>query len=440
MIANRERQHYGAEPSTSRSLAACLSVLSAVAMLALPVVCIGQIPNQKLPQYTVLDLGTLGGTFSGVMDDAPNQRGQADGFSTLPGDNATHAFLWTAGNMTDLGTLGGTNSRADWQLNDWGAVPAVSETTTIDPYDENYCFFGTDYICRAFVWFQGVRHTLPTLGGNNTYGAQINNLGQMVGASEIPTPNPTCPPPQYFIERPVLWEGTQIRELPIFPGDTSGAAFVINDLGEVSGYSSPDCSTNVWHAWLYKDGKLIYFGSLGGQSLNIPQAINNKMQVVGGSDLAGDTVNHAFLWENGVLTDLGSLPEYADSIALGINDRGQVVGGVSQEPFLGGNTRAFLWQDGVMTDLNSLVVSDSPLFLLYATGINSRGQILGQAVNVNTGELHAFLATPVDKDNSGRMSLVSIGTKASPSITLPDNVRPLLQQRVRLGRFGAVVR
>jgi probable HAF family extracellular repeat protein len=41
---------------------------------------------------------------------------------------------------------------------------------------------------------------------------------------------------------------------------------------------------------------------------NIALAINNRGQIVGESDLPGDTATHAFLWQNGVMTDLGTLP------------------------------------------------------------------------------------------------------------------------------------
>jgi probable HAF family extracellular repeat protein len=427
------------EATVKHRILTILAVIAFLAALALPTLCLAQKPHHKLPHYTVIDLGTLGGTFSGAEDDAPNRRGQVDGYSTLPGDNVVHGFLWDHGRMIDLGTLGGPNSMAVWQLNDWGAVPVMSDTTTLDPNDEDYCFLGTDFICRAFIWHQGLRITLPSLGNAqvNTWGAQINNWGQMVGASEIDVRNPTCPPrqgpgyTQVLFEHPVIWELGQVRELPILPGDTSGAAFVINDLGQIGVLSSPDCATNVWHILLYDHGAPIYLGTLGGQALNIPQAINNKTQMVGGSDLSGDTVNHAFLWERGVMTDLGTLPGYPNSIALGINDQGQVVGGVSDEPFLGGNCSAFFWQDGVMTDLNTLIPSGSPLFLWWATGINSRGQIEGQAVVVSTGEWHAFLATPVESERD--VPFASGATRERPKVTVPENVRKMLQRRAHFG-------
>ncbi len=49
--------------------------------------------------YTVTDLGTLGGTFS--QAGGLNNRGSVAGFSTPPGDQNVHAFLWQNGVMTD---------------------------------------------------------------------------------------------------------------------------------------------------------------------------------------------------------------------------------------------------------------------------------------------------------------------------------------------------
>ena len=63
------------------------------------------------PSVTVTDLGTVGGTFSRAV--AVNGNGQVVGESYTAGDAATHAFSWTQkGGIVDLGTLGGTFSAA----------------------------------------------------------------------------------------------------------------------------------------------------------------------------------------------------------------------------------------------------------------------------------------------------------------------------------------
>src|SRR5438105_65824 len=54
--------------------------------------------------YDVIDLGRLGGSFSGAG--GINDRGEVSGISTVSGGKAKHAFRWQNGQFTDLGTLG----------------------------------------------------------------------------------------------------------------------------------------------------------------------------------------------------------------------------------------------------------------------------------------------------------------------------------------------
>jgi probable HAF family extracellular repeat protein len=114
-------------------------------------------------------------------------------------------------------------------------------------------------------------------------------------------------------------------------------------------------------------------------------------------------------------------------------DRGQVVGQSGDGAT--GAFRAFIWQGGVITDLNALIPAGSDLFLVAPFEINSRGQIVGIAVQNSTGQSHGFLATPTKGGSIG-----SGPTRGeSPKIALPENLRKLLWQRLGLGRFGASV-
>src|SRR5690348_4355014 len=63
-------------------------------------------------RYAVKGLGTLGGTESFAM--ALNESGQVAGYSRIPveGDNTFHAFFYSNGTMTDIGTFGGFDSYA----------------------------------------------------------------------------------------------------------------------------------------------------------------------------------------------------------------------------------------------------------------------------------------------------------------------------------------
>jgi probable HAF family extracellular repeat protein len=177
-------------------------------------------------------------------------------------------------------------------------------------------------------------------------------------------------------------------------------------------------------------------GNLGGTTHNVAFDVNDRGQVVGLSGLPGNTSWHAYLWQTGVMTDLGTLPGDALSGADSINSKGQVVG-ASADPS-SGNQRAFLWQNGAMADLNTLIPPDSPLYLLEADSINDWGQIAGYAVVISSGEVHAFLATP------SKLEAVSDSTAPSesrqhPTVTLPENVRMLLERRARFGGFRGVL-
>jgi probable HAF family extracellular repeat protein len=248
---------------------------------------------------------------------------------------------------------------------------------------------------------------LPTLGGNNGVANQIDNRGDVAGMAENATPDPACPAPQVLQFKPVVWGHGRIRELPTYPGDPDGAAFAINDDGQVAG-ASGDCTAfnpislvnlRPLHALLWQNGGVTDLGNLGGTGHgNGIEAVglNNRGQAIGNSDLTGDTNFHAFLWtaETG-MRDLGTLPGDANSAANGINDAGDVVGVSLDANF---NPRAFLRQTGVtagLTDLNTLIPAGSPLFLITGCSINSHGEIIGIAVD-SSGDLHGYLATPTN--------------------------------------------
>jgi probable HAF family extracellular repeat protein len=385
------------------------SCLGLLGLLAMPVSLAAQAQAPKPARYTITDLGTLpGGTFSQAI--GVNRNGLVNGASALP-DGTLHAVLWYKGSIADIGApgLGGPNSGA-FGVNEGGQASGLAETSASDPNGEDFCGYGTHLICLPFQWHSGVMTPLPTLGGNNGEAGQINNRGEVAGNAENTTPDSTCPPggPQVFQEKPVVWENRHIKELDTLLGDPDGWAFGINDNGKVvgaSGICSPlNPQTGVYilsrHALLWDKGKAINLGNLGGTGAfgpgNIAGEVNNHGQVVGTSDLAGDTTYHAFLWtEKTGIRDLGTLQGDFASAGLGINDRGDVVGSSFDASF---NPRAFLWHNGRMIDLNKLTPTDSPMYLLFAHGINSRGEIAGFGVN-STGEVHAFLAIPCDRNH-----------------------------------------
>jgi probable HAF family extracellular repeat protein len=309
--------------------------------------------------------------------------------------------------------------------------------------------------CLGALWRDGVLTALPTLGGNSGIATSVNSLGQVLGWAETSTRDPTCVAPQALDYYGVVWgpgKG-EIRALPPLPRDKVSIAAANNERGQIVGQSGPCISPSglltgvaLPRGVIWEQGQATNLGSLGGTQSTFPFAINNPGQVVGQSNLIGDSVFHAFLWQKGVMADLGVLPGDVYSAAFGLNERGQVVGPSYAANF---SPRAFLWQNGVMVDLNTLLKpASTSLYLLWGDYINSRGEITGGAYNRSNGEVRAYLAIPCDAghaDNAGcaggpqGVASAQNGRAWLPSPS-PQGVRALLQQslssRLTVGRMS----
>ena len=69
---------------------------------------------ENLKHYTVIDLGTLGGTFS--LPIGLTNNGQIDGNSTLPGEQNVRAFLWRNVSHSVVTGWGKLWSKSSWCL------------------------------------------------------------------------------------------------------------------------------------------------------------------------------------------------------------------------------------------------------------------------------------------------------------------------------------
>lgn len=302
--------------------------------------------------YTVTDLGSLGGGITGAT--AINASGQVTGYSYLSKQGAIcitgapqkhcapfHAFLWTNGKMTDLGSLGGDFSEGR-AINDSGQVVGFATDAGLD--------------LDAALW-NGKKIT--PLPGLNPAAIGVNDSGQIIGELSFQTalPNP--------------------------PGLLACDPVAINNngqfLGECVGQNPP---LNIFEprAVVWTNNTPAVLPTLGGTKLDgpeaLPTAFNDNGQVVGTSQTSTGA-SDGFLFSTGTITDLG--PTFSPAA---INDNGVIVGG------------QFIDGGGTLQNLNTLIPAGSPYQIQSATGINDNGQIIANATDTATGQQHALLLTP----------------------------------------------
>jgi probable HAF family extracellular repeat protein len=375
----------------------------------------GQAQVKARTQYQVSTLPGLGGTSNG--GNSVNDQTWVSGYARLP-NRDRHAALWRNSSLTDLGTLGGPNSSVTWNVkNTAGIIVGISQTADPQLLGESWssaAFYSTPnnvgYINLGFVWQNNQMRGLPNFpGGNNGFATGANNLGQVVGWAENGVHDSNCCCTQVLQFLPALWTlgpPDQIQDLPLIPGDSSGAATAINDHGQIVGISGI-CDQAVGrhtarHAVLWENDTVTdIYPNAPAAWWNTPTAINQRGDVVG---FAGDPafvegdVIHAFMWtrEDGIrqLKPLPNrTPKHVDSEAYGINEARQVVGVSCDADQV--DCRAVIWDHGnTPTDLNDLKGSYSP-FLASAKDINDKGEITGRAFDATTGALIAYLAVPV---------------------------------------------
>jgi probable HAF family extracellular repeat protein len=308
-------------------------------------------PAAGASSYTMTDLGSLG--YGVTYGFGINGTGEVVGRSYLTTfiqfkcgrhictEHFADPFSWSAGTMTDLGTLGGTFSEAR-AVNGGGDVVGGSNGEAFLDHNRKLRDLGPGEAMaindngvivgnaspHAFVVNGGVRSTLPDLssyGGGISSASGLNLSGQIVGSSDNAAGE----------NRAVTWNGGAITDLGTL-GGTQSAAYAVNNLGQVTGWAH-----------------------------------------------TASEATHLFLYTNGRMTDLGTFG--LDPVGEAINDHCVIVGEGGNGPFV--------WSDGTFKNLNALVPARSGFTLADATAINANGQIVADGVNAS-GQHHAFLLSP----------------------------------------------
>jgi len=321
--------------------------------------------------YTITDLGSLGGGVTHGL--AINASGQVTGDSFLSKQvqvpcpypqppnqkcfaNLDHAFFWSNGTMTDLGTLGGLNSQG-LAINGSGEVAGESSPKGPGP-DEPFLSNARDHKLTA----------LPFM--NDAFG--IDDSCQIAGqCNELPA-NPEVFACVVSSNDTITALGDSVP--PLGNSNLScGEAVAINNHGQAlancDGPALPENGAVVW-----TNGTPTVVGTLGGSAAG--RAINNNGQVVGIAQTSTGAED-GFVWSNGTTTDLG--PGFHPAA---INDSGVIVGG------------QFVDSGGILQNLNTLIPAGSGYQIQSATGINDNGQIVANATDTATGQTHALLLTP----------------------------------------------
>jgi probable HAF family extracellular repeat protein len=190
------------------------------------------------------------------------------------------------------------------QINDFGGV----ESYVFDTNNRNQ-IPGRNIDAQEFdkpIYREnGVNTDLENLGGDGGTARGINGKGQVVGyvdsdgALDGKTKNTAT-----------LWQkdanGQFIRtDLGTF-GSEQATLRDINNSGQIIGATSDGSGAAATSSpFIIRDGEFTVLGSLGGKTGSV-NGLNEFGQVVGASQIASGT-NHAYVWDGGVQSDLNSL-------------------------------------------------------------------------------------------------------------------------------------
>jgi probable HAF family extracellular repeat protein len=313
--------------------------------------------------YQLTPIGSLGG--GSTQANAINNVGEVVGCSVavINGNSTLRAFVYSNGQLTDIGSLVNNGTACAKDINDSGQITGSSATATGES--------------RAFIYRSGTMTSLGNLGSASV-GNGINNAGLITGeANDLNGSyigaflyDQQLSPPQVDI-------GTV--------GGIVTQGRSINAAGDIAGWAVNAQFRGT--SFLYQNGVLTDLGlTIGFPSQAM--ALNDLGQVVGSRTEGG------YVYSAGTVTTLPSLQGNGSS-PTSINNGGQIVGA----SWTATGNHAFVITQSQIVDLNDAIAASSPdkpfVTLEGAAGINDSGWIIADGVDRRTGVRGAYLLRPV---------------------------------------------
>lgn len=225
--------------------------------------------SYSFQDLTIRALRWQNGVMGTIGDFAPrgaNESGQVVGFlNAIVGPlRVEHACLWSAGTLTDLGTLGGNHSWA-YDINASGQVAGSS-------------MLSRDALSRPCLWVNRIPHDLGTLGGAGGQAYAVNDPGVVVGWSN------TLSGEKHATAWTVDASGNVVSRTDL--GMLSGwsYAYGLNNAGTIVGTSNSRAV--VWRGGVITDLNTT-IGPGTGWQLDVASAIDDRGRICGWGRLNG---------------------------------------------------------------------------------------------------------------------------------------------------------
>ncbi len=271
------------------------------------------------------------------------------GWADVDGGGTVHAFLVTPVNgvwfvdadadfvndiMIDLGTLDNLSVVSSaTAVNDNGVVTGYSYISDQNTFNAQSSFHAFRVAPQGGQWFvdanadnvNDLMQDIGTLGGNNSWGRDINNAGQIVGESTTATRNTHA----------FLWENGTMTDLGTLGGANSSAS-AINEDGIIVGWAENENGERRAAIWINGEISDLNDMLLAQQKVksDLMEArdINDDNEIVGWGDES--TILKAYLLK--VATD-AQIAEH-ESLVEQRNDSGGSSGGSNDDGRSGGSS------------------------------------------------------------------------------------------------------